>query len=406
MPSQTAAYPRKPVDYWLFGGALCLLVIGLLMVLDSSYIEQLDRGNHDAFFQLKRQLGGAFMGIAALAAVWAYGYWRLSRLAVPLMIFGLVLLIAVYFPPFRHVEKGAARWIKVGFMFQPSEVAKLFLLIYVAKLLSRPVPKSFNSLSALVNWVGAPLLITVLYIGLIDKEPDLGTAAVLFLAVLTQLYLAGVKKRHLLMIIGAAAIVGIFTIISHKHRIGRMTTFLNPESDQQGAGFQTIQSTRAVGSGSWFGMGWGHGRGKYYLPETDSDFIFATIAEELGFVGALPIIGLFMLIAYRGFMIAFQSKDRFASILAGGITSLFSFQALINIATATGSLPATGVPLPLISSGNSSLISTLIGIGILMSVSQHTTPPGQPVSTGDEKPTLRLKSTTERPATKRGRATA
>ena len=371
MASQSqATYLKKPVDYWLFGGMLCLLVIGLLMVLDASYISQLDKSTHDAFFQLKRQLGGAALGMLALTGAWLYGYWRLQRLAVPLMFLGIVLLLSVYIPHFGISHNNAHRWIRVGMEFQPSEIAKLFLLIYVARLLSKPMPKRMSDFATLFNWVGVPLLISVVYIGLIDKEPDMGTAIVLFCAVMTQLYLAGVKKRHLAIIIGAALLVGVFMILSHKHRIGRMTTFMNPESDRRGAGYQTIQSRYAVGSGGWFGMGWGHGRGKYYLPECDTDFIFATIAEELGFAGSLAVISLFILVAYRGFLISFQAKDRFASLLAAGIASLFSFQALINITTATGSLPATGVPLPLISSGNTSLVSTMIGIGILMSISQ------------------------------------
>ncbi len=384
MATQTqASYHKKPVDYWLFGGALCLLVIGLLMVLDASYITQLDRSTHDAFFQLKRQLAGAGMGLLALVGVWWYGYSRLQRLAVPLMFLGIVMLCAVYIPHFGIVRNHAHRWIRIGAEFQPSEIAKLFLLIYVAKLLSKPIPKRLNDFASLFNWIGVPLLVSIVYIGLIDKEPDMGTAIVLFCAVMTQLYLAGVKKRHLTIIIGVALLIAVVMIFSHNHRIGRMKTFLNPQSDPRGAGYQTIQSRYAVGSGSWFGMGWGHGRGKYYLPESDTDFIFATIAEELGFVGTLPILGLFLFVAYRGFLISFQAKDRFASLLAAGIASLFSFQALVNLTTATGTLPATGVPLPLISSGNTSLVSTLIGIGILMSISQSASITGQSVASPD-----------------------
>ena len=224
------------------------------------------------------------------------------------------------------------------------------------------------------------LVVTAAYLLLIEREPDMGTAAVLFMAAMTQLFLAGTRKRHILALLGVTALAGILMISVFRHRSNRIDTFLHPEKEPQGIGFQVIHAVYAVGSGEWFGMGWGRGREKTYLPEANSDFVFATVAEELGFFGSLPLLLLFLMVGVRGFAIAEQTRDRFGALLAAGITALISWQALINLGVATASIPATGVPLPFISFGSSSLVIMLTGVGILLSIGQHPVPPGQPAT--------------------------
>jgi cell division protein FtsW len=190
------------------------------------------------------------------------------------------------------------------------------------------------------------------------------------------------RKRHLLTLLGATAVMGLMMVSVFQHRGHRIETFLHPERDPQGRGYQVMHAKWAVASGQWVGMGWGRGREKYFLPEANSDFVFATMAEELGFLGVMPVLGLLLIVGVRGFIIAQSARDRFGALLAGGLTGLISWQALINMGVATASVPATGVPLPFISYGSSSLVMLLASIGVLLSIGQHPAPPGQPASSG------------------------
>jgi len=364
---------KLPVDALLFGTMLALIVIGLLMVVDSSYVKTLDslRAGHDAYYDLKKQAGGVVIGLFAMAAIMRIGYWRLKEWAVPLVVMGGILLLAVWFPHIGQHENNAARWVKLGIRFQPSEIAKLTLLIYVAAQLARPACK----IKHLTEGLGPTLLVAAFYLLAIEREPDLGTAFALFLAVISQLFLAGARRRHIALILASCGLLAFFVIGMSKHRQESMSAFLDPGKYQQGIGYQVYHARLAVGSGGWEGMGIGQGREKSYLPESDTDFIFATMAEELGFFWLLPILGLLIVIGGRGFWIAFNTKDRFGQILAGGIASLISWQALINIAVATGSIPATGVPLPFLSFGSTSLVSLMFGVGLLLNIAQHPVPP-------------------------------
>lgn len=366
---------RLPIDYLLFAATLALVVLGMWMVFDSSYVKTLDnaRLGHDAYFFVKRQAVGLVAGIAAMFVMMRIGYWRLRSIAVPFVLIALLALCAVYVPHVGIRENNADRWVKIAgpMQFQPSELAKIALIIYLAALLSRP--------DCLVRKLGAglgpALFVTSIYLILIEREPDLGTAVVLFLAVLTQLFLAGARKRHLaaITLVCVAAVLALG--FGFGHRQGRITAFLHPDRDMRGVGYQILHSRRAVGSGGWLGAGLGRGKEKYFLPQANSDFIFATLAEELGFMRTVPVLALLALVGWRGFRIAARTKDRFGSLLAAGIASLISWQALINIAVATGSIPATGVPLPFISFGSSSLMLLLAGVGILLNIGQHPVPP-------------------------------
>jgi cell division protein FtsW len=368
---------RLPVDALLFGTMLALIVIGLLMVVDSSYVKTLDslHAGHDAYYDLKKQIGGVVVGLFAMVGVMRLGYWRLKQWAVPLAVLGFVLLLAVWLPHIGHNENHAARWVNLGIRFQPSELAKLTLLLYVAAQLARPACK----IRHLTEGLGPTLCVMTVYLIAIEREPDLGTAFALFLAVMSQLFLAGARRRHIALIMGVCGLAIFFFVGMSKHRQESLSAFMDPGKYQQGIGYQVYHARLAVGSGGWTGMGIGQGREKSYLPESDTDFIFATMAEELGFLWLMPIFGLLVLIGGRGFWIAYNTKDRFGQILAGGIAALISWQALINIAVATGSIPATGVPLPFMSFGSTSLVALMVGVGLLLNIAQHPTPPTQAI---------------------------
>ena len=370
---------RMPVDVPLFIVTLALVVIGLWMVFDSSYPKALDnaRMGNDAFYFAKRQAGGACVGLFALFSLMRCGYWNLKKHAVGLMFAGIALLCAVYLPHLGVHENNAARWLKFGpIKFQPSEVAKLLLMIYAASFLSRP-NCSLRKLSE--RGLGPLLAVAAVYLILIEREPDLGTAAVLFLAFMTQLFLAGARKRHIALILTVCGLAVYLMGFGFSHRGGRITTFLHPEKDPGGMGYQLLHARYAIGSGELTGVGLGQGREKYFLPQANSDFIFATYAEELGLAGSLIMLSLQCAVSWRGFRIAQQTKDPFGSLLASGIAALISWQALVNIGTATGSIPATGVTLPFISNGSTSLILLLASVGILLNIAQHPLPPAQTV---------------------------
>lgn len=367
---------QLPVDRLLFLLTLALMVIGLWMVFDASYVKTLDNAKmgFDAFYFVKKQAAGAIVGLFALFTMMRFGYWNLRKLAIPLMFLGMGMLFAVWLPHVGINENHADRWVAFGpIRFQPSEIAKLTLLIYIAALFSRP----HVSIRDLSQGLAPPLCVAGVYLLLIEREPDLGTAFVLFMAVLTVIYLAGARKRHVALIGAGAVLIVLLFGFGFGHRQNRILTFLHPELDKKGAGFQIWHSKLAIGSGEWMGVGLGEGREKHFLPQGNTDFIFATIAEELGFVRTLPLLALLCFVGWRGFRIATQTKDRFGALLAAGIAALISWQALTNIAVATASIPATGVPLPFISFGSSSLIFLMAGIGILLNIAQYPNPPGR-----------------------------
>lgn len=375
---------RMPVDNILIGATFALVVIGMCMVFDCSYIKTVDSPHPDTFFFVKKQAFGAIVGLIAMAIMSRIGYWQLRKIALPLMITSLALLLAVWVPHIGVNKNHALRWIALGSLqFQPSELAKVALILYVCAVLSRADCK----IRSFAEGLGPALTVSALTLILIEREPDLGTAAVLFLAVFTLLFLAGTRKRVLLLILIASVSAVLLLGFGFSHRHGRITAFLHPERDRQGVSYQIYHSVLAVGSGELTGVGLGQGHEKYYLPQGDTDFIFATVAEELGFAQTVPILLLLLLVGARGFVIARKTKDRFGALIAAGIAALISWQALINIAVATASIPATGVPLPFISYGSTSLVMLMAGVGILLNIAQH---PMRPLQTGSYAATATL----------------
>ncbi len=356
----------------LFLATIALTSIGIIMVYSASAIISLERYN-DPYFFLKRQMVWVFLGLVGMLFAARINYRAFPKLLKPALIFTLFLLVLVLFPQFGKEIAGARRWLRIGdFTLQPSEMAKLILILYMADTLSRKKEKIKNFAYGFLP----PLIILGVIFILILLQPDLGTALIILVVILGMLFVSGVRLRHLfsLFLIALPSIWLLINKVGYRKR--RILAFLDPWGDPRGAGFQIIQSLLALGSGGILGRGLGEGTQKlFYLPAPHTDFIFAILGEELGFVGGAVVIILLGVFIYFGARIASRAPDLFGSLLALGITTWIGLQAIINIGVATGFLPTKGIPLPFISFGGSSLIFSLIGVGILMSISLQSHAP-------------------------------
>jgi cell division protein FtsW len=341
---------------------LGLVAFGLVMVYSATSASAA-LGDGDPMSFLKRQAAYALIGVVLMTLAARFDYHRLRYLAPPLVLTALVLCVAVLAigPPIN----GARRWFVVGpASFQPSELAKLALCLFAAAYLARRRPP--QTLGQLAKPLG---LLTAVFAGLIVVEPDLGTTITLCGMMLAIFLVAGVPTRLLLAASAIAIALGVLAIWIEPYRRARVFSFLDPWSDAQGAGFQIVQATIGFGSGGVTGVGLGEGVGKVsYLPEAHTDMIFAVIGEELGLIGATLVIGAFALLAITGFRIAMRCQDPFGKLLAAGLTALVCGQAAINLAAALGIAPLTGIPLPFVSAGGSSLVVLLTGIGVLLNI--------------------------------------
>jgi cell division protein FtsW len=362
--------PRKlRPDMWLFAAAVVLLSVGVVMVYSASAIVAAERF-HDPLLFLKKQLFWAVLGGAALWVALRIDYRRLEKLMVPALVLAAVLLILVLMPPFGQSINGTRRWFRVGpVSFQPVEVAKLALVIYLAAFLARRREQLQDF------WRGflPPLMVATPLAGLVLLQPDLGNGLTLVAVTFGLLFLAGTPWHHLALIIVAAlpALVGL--VIMAPYRLRRIMAFLDPWQDPRGSGFQIIQSYLAIGSGGPLGRGIGESRQKlFYLPESHTDFIFAIVSEELGFVGATAMLALFAVFIWRGLRIGLRSPEPFGAYLALGITVLIATQTIVNLGVVTGLLPTKGLPLPFVSFGGSALVVTMLSTGVLLNISQHT----------------------------------
>jgi len=358
-------------DYILLFAVAVLLIVGVDMVYSASFVIAHNNPEYgsDTYF-LVRQLIWVAIGLVAMLVFARVDYHRWRRLSVPVMLIILVLLVAVLLTRLGHSAYGAQRWLSLGPLppIQPSEFAKMALLLYLADWLSRRGERLKDLSYGTIPF--AAMLGTVA--GLVLLQPDLGSAFVIALSGVCLFFLAGADIRHFFagMILGVGALVLAITSIGY--RSDRIAAFLDPQQDPLGLGWHIIQSQIALGSGGIFGLGLGASRQKfYYLPGAHTDAIFAVIGEELGLMGTLFVLGLIALLAYRGFRITLSAPDLFGSLLAAGITFWIVFQALINIAVVTATLPFTGIPLPFVSSGGSSMVVSLGAIGLLLNVSKH-----------------------------------
>ena len=361
--------PRKlRPDTWLFGAAIVLLSVGVVMVYSASAIVASERF-HDPYFFLKKQVFWALLGALCLWLALRLDYRRLEGLVVPLLLVAGVLLVLVLVPPIGQAINGTRRWIRLGpVSFQPAELAKLALVVYLAAFLAR----RRDVLGDFRRGLLPPLAVAGVLAGLVLAQPDLGSCLTLVALTFALLYLAGGRVRHLALVLAPALPVLALAIWVAPYRLRRITAFLDPWSDPRGSGFQIIQSWLAFGNGGLLGQGIGGSRQKlFYLPEAHTDFIFAIVGEELGLVGALAIVGLFVVLAWRGLRIGLRAPEPFGAYLALGITLLIATQAIVNLGVVTGLLPTKGLPLPFVSFGGSALLVTMLATGVLLNISQH-----------------------------------
>jgi len=379
-------------DWWLLTTALALLFLGVFVVFDASYPRagQAASTGQDMFFYLKRQSMWAVLGLLAMGLGMRLNYWRLRPWWPALAVAAGALLVVVLIPGIGVKVNGSRRWLGVGIgMFQPSEFGKIALVIFLAAYGAA----RRGAIRDPVHGLG-PALGTLLFLGGLVAIEDLGTAVSMVLTGVVMIHLSGARKRHL-AVLGLVGALFFCAFVMHKsYRRERITAFVNPLAPKayNGAGYQPAHSLIALGSGGWTGNGIGLGRQKFlYLPAEHTDYIFATVCEEMGLIGSLGVLGAFALLVIRGLTIAHRTRDRFGSLLAAGLTSMIAVQALMNIAVVTSSVPATGVPLPFISYGGSSLLFVMLAIGMILNVSQHPTAP-QAQEAAREQATRRTRS--------------
>ena len=359
---------RLTPDVWLFGAAVALLSAGVVMVYSASAIVAADRF-HDPYFFLKKQLVWALIGGGVLWAALRCDYRWLEKAVVPALIVAGVLLVLVLVPPVGHAINGTRRWIRLGpVSFQPVELAKLALVVYLAAFLAR----KRGELDDFRTGALPPLLVGGVLAALVLVQPDLGNCMTLIVLTFGLLYLAGSPIKHLAWVAAPALPLIVLAVWMAPYRMRRITAFVDPWADPRGGGFQIIQSWLALGNGGVLGQGIGASRQKlFYLPESHTDFIFAILGEELGFVGAVAIVALFAVLVWRGLRVGLRAPDAFGAYLALGITVLIATQTLLNLGVVTGLLPTKGLPLPFISFGGTALLMTMLATGMLLNISQH-----------------------------------
>jgi cell division protein FtsW len=371
------AAPRTlaSIRLWRRGDRALLLAVaaltafGLVMVFSASEVQGW-LWFHNAAYYFERQLMWLVLGVVLLFAGASVDYHRLRPLAWPLAIATVVLMVLVLLPHFGVEVNGARRWLRLGpLQMQPAELAKIAAIIFMALWLER----HRDRLSSLENGVVPFLALLAFTILLVILERDLGTTLILAGILLAQFLVAGGRKRHVLLLALIMALCVYLFIRMEPYRLHRILAFVDPWSDPLNTGFQAIQSVVALGSGGFTGLGLGHSIQKYqWLPFAHTDFIFAIVGEETGLLGTSAVLALFGLFAYRGYRVALKAPDAFGSLLACGVTTWIALQALINIAAVTVTLPTTGIPLPFISYGGSSLAIALLAVGILINVSTQS----------------------------------
>ncbi len=344
-----------------------LVLIGIVMVFSSSaaYTE-----HNDSFYFLKRQVLWCLLGTGLLLITKNLDYHKLHQYTYPIMIFTFLLLVVVMFPEFSKKVGGARRWLAFGgFSFQPSELAKFTLVLFIAKSLVKRADK----LRSFAYGYLPNLIVLGFFFIPIFFQPDFGTVMVILAVTFTMLFIAGLRKKFLFLSILAIIPIVALAILFAEYRTRRIIAFLNPWEDPSGVGFQVIQSFYAFGRGGFWGAGLGESSQKLYrLPEAHTDFIFSVIGEELGFVGTTAIVLLFLIFIWRGFLTAYQAKDPFGTHLATGLTLLIGLQAFINLGVASGLLPTKGLTLPFISMGGSSMLVTMLSVGVILNISEQT----------------------------------
>jgi cell division protein FtsW len=361
---------RHQADYVVIVVVVALSAIGILMVYSSSAIKGYVT-DADTFATVGPQIQWALLGFAAMALMMRLDYRYLRLVSVPFYLFSIGLLVLVFVPEFNIVVGGSARWLKLGPLpaIHPAEIAKLALVIYLAHWFAKRGTRIHGFWSGTVPF----LIILAPVAALVFREPDLGTTMVITLTALTMFFVAGANLVHL-AVMGAGVGLAMIVVGLRGYQLDRIRIWQNPWVDRLGEGFHTVQGLLALGLGGLFGTGLGES--KVFVPNAFNDFIFAEVGQEFGMVGALVVIGLFLLLAYSGIRIALAAPDTFGALMAAGITAWLCLQAFINIAVVVALVPITGITLPFISAGGSSLIISFAAVGVLLSISRETVEKG------------------------------
>lgn len=357
----------KKIDYKLFISVVILAIFGCIMIYSSSYIWAEYKFN-DAFKYFKNQFVFLIVGIILMYILSRINYNFYKNKSNLIIIICFILLVLVLIPGIGVVRNGSRSWFGIGgFGIQPSEAAKIGLVIFVAKYLSN----NYSIMYDIKKGVLPIMSIIIIFFMLIMLEPDFGTAMVITMALVAMIFISKVKLSFFVKI-GVVGLLGIVAlIIIAPYRMARIVSFLNPWSDPLGSGFQIIQSLYAIGPGGLFGMGFGNSIQKhFYLPEPQTDFIFSIVSEELGFLGVLIVSIFFIFIFYRCIKISLNTKDLFGKYLSFGLSFMIIFQTILNLCVVIGLVPVTGVTLPFISYGGSSLLVSMASVGIILNISR------------------------------------
>ncbi|HEX8701057.1 MAG TPA: putative lipid II flippase FtsW [Myxococcaceae bacterium] len=368
MKTTAAAAPVR-FDPLLLCAVLALVALGLVMVYSASAILAQDK-HGDSLYFLKRQLMAAGMGVVAMAVAMKVGWRKLARLAWPLLIVTLILLVLVLIPGLGTTAGGARRWIRFpGFGLQPAEVAKFAWVVYLSYSLAKKREKVATfSIGFLPH-----LLLCGVLVGLCMRQPDFGSSVLLVFLLFVLLFAAGTKLSYLVGSVLLALPMAYVAIASSPYRMKRVTAFLDPWAHRHDSGYQVAESLMSIGSGGLTGLGLGDGRQKlFFLPEAHTDFIFAIIGEELGLVGVTLLVALYAVVIWRGVRISLAAPETFGTYLGLGLTSIIAFQASVNMCVAMGLLPTKGLTLPFVSYGGTSLLVLMGTAGVLLSLSANT----------------------------------
>lgn len=359
---------KKLPDLILLFTILALILSGLIMILSASSVKA-DNTFGDSYYFFKKQLQYLLVALLLSMVVYKIKYKKIKDLAPYLLLFSFITLILVLIPGLGRMAGGSRRWLPLGpINFQPSELSKLTIVIYIAAY----VAKNKEKMKEFSQGVLPPIIMVGLIFALILLEPDLGTAVTVVAVAGTMIFVGGMKISLFIFFGISSFLLSLAAIYAEPYRRERLFTFLNPWQDPLDSGYHIIQSLLALGSGGLFGVGAGNSHQKFlYLPEPGTDFIFAVLGEEFGLIGTLFILSLYFLLAWRGLKIAARVDDIFASMLAVGITSMIIIQAIINMAVVTSLMPVTGITLPLISYGGSSLVVNLLALSLLLNISRY-----------------------------------
>ncbi len=358
-------------DRLLINTTIILALLGVITSFDCGYYSSIVH-QHNPYYYLERQGIWTVIGIISMLILSKVDYRIWRKISAGLMIFAIVLLFAVWAPKFGVVLNDAHRWVGFGFLrFQPSEFMKICLILFLSAWLSTRLNQIRNDGLSLVF----PVVIIGITCYIVEKEPDLGTACIIAITAIVILILAGIRITHVFGIIMAFLACLVLLTLTSGHRMHRLDSWFNPKANYLTHGFQIYHAEMAIGSGMITGMGIGHGEEKSFLPEANTDYVFATFGEEIGLIGCLTIICLLGIVGWRAFYIACNVPDPFASLVAGGIGGMISIQSLINIAMVTRIGPSVGIPLPFLSYGGTSALMLLSSIGILLNISLYAKAP-------------------------------